>query len=77
MIIKNHLIIMFLPSIVNILNFYFEFINPYWLINNKQQPHQNLLKRYRKQLYQQKIKTRKFFPKKINCLKRPMRQLTR
>ena len=62
MIITTHLIMMFLPSIVNIINYYFEFINPPWLLNRKQQPRQDLLKRYRKQLYRQKIKIRKFFP---------------
>ena len=38
MIITTHLIMMFLPSIVHILNFYFEFINTSWLLNSKQQP---------------------------------------
>ena len=62
MIIKNHMFMIFLTSIVHIINCYFEFINPSWLLNSKQQPFQNLFKRYRKQFYRQKIKTRKFFP---------------
>ena len=48
MIIKTHFIMMFLPSIFNIINCYFEFIKPSWLLNSKRQPCQNLLKRYRK-----------------------------
>ena len=62
MIITNHCIVVFLPSIFHIINLYFEFIKPYWLINSKRQPRWNLLKRYRKKLYRQKIKIRKFFP---------------
>ena len=61
-IITTHLIIIFLPSIFHILNYYFEFINPSWLLNSKQQPHRNLLKRYRKQFYQRNIKIREFLP---------------
>ena len=62
MIITTHFIIMFLPSIVYIINFYFEFIKPSWLLNSKRQPRQNLLKINRNKLYRRKIKTRKFFP---------------
>ena len=40
----------------------FEFINPSQLLNSKQQTCQILFKRYRNQLYRQKIKIRKFFP---------------
>ena len=61
-IITTHLIMMFLPYIFHIINFYFEFINPSWILNRKQQPHQKHFKRYRKQFYQQKIKIRKFLP---------------
>ena len=60
----------FLPYIVHILKLCFEFINPSWLLNRKQQPNQNLLKRYRKQFYQQKIKIRKFFPTKNQLLEK-------
>ena len=63
-IIKTHLIMMLLPSMVHIINWCFESINPSWLLNSKQQPHKNLLKRYRNQFYRQKIKIRKFFPTK-------------
>ena len=38
MIITTHIIMMFLPYIVHILNWYFEFINPSWLLNRKRQP---------------------------------------
>ena len=62
MIITTHLIMIFLPPIVHIINFYFEFINLSWLLNSKRKPRQNLLKRYRKKFYQQKIKIRRFFP---------------
>ena len=62
MIITTHLIMMFLPSIVHIINFYFGFINLSWILNSKQQPRQNLLNIYRKQLYRLKIKIRRFFP---------------
>ena len=62
MIITTHLIMMFLPSIVHIIKFYFEFINTSWLLNSKRHPRQNLLKRYRKKFYRRKIKTRRFFP---------------
>ena len=62
MITTFHLIMIFLTSIFNILNCYFKFINPSQLLNTKQKPLQNLLKRYRKRLYQQKIKIRKFIP---------------
>ena len=62
MIITTHLIMMILPYIVHIINCYFEFINPSWILNRKQQPWRNLLKRYRKQLYWHKIKIRKCFP---------------
>ena len=62
MIIITHLIMIFLTSIVHIQNHCFEFINPHWLLNNKGRSCQNMLKIYRKQLYQQKLKIRKFFP---------------
>ena len=62
MIITIHLVVLFLPSIIHILNWYFEFINPSWLINSKQKPCKTLLKRYRKWLYWQKIWNRKFSP---------------
>ena len=62
MIIIIFLIVLFLPSIVNIINWYFEFINPSCILNSKKQPCQKLLKRYRKRFYQQKIKIRKFIP---------------
>ena len=39
-ITTTYLITMLLTSIVHILNFYFEFINPSWLLNSKQQPRQ-------------------------------------
>ena len=62
MSITTHLIMMFFPSIVHIINWYFEFINPSWLLNSKrQQPRRNLLKIYRKQFYGQK-NIKKFFP---------------
>ena len=70
MIITNHLIIMFLPYIVPIINCYFEFVNPSCQLNSKQQPRQNLLKRYGKQFYQQKIKIRRFFPSKNQLLEK-------
>ena len=56
MIITTHLIMIFLPSIVQIINCYFEFINPSWLINRKPQPRRFFLKRYRKKFYQREIK---------------------
>ena len=62
MIFTTHLIMMFLTSIAHIVNCYFEFINPSWILNSKRQPCQNLLKRYIKKFYRQKIKIRKFFP---------------
>ena len=68
MIITTHLIMMFLPYMVIILHWYFKFMNPSWQLNSKRQPRQNVLKRYRKQFYQQKIKTRKFFPAKNKLL---------
>ena len=57
----DNMIMMFLPFIVHIINCYFEFISPSWLLNSKQQHCQHLLKRYRNQFYQHKIKSRKFF----------------
>ena len=70
MIITTHLVMVFLSFIVHIINCYFKFINQSWTINSKQQPFQNLLKRYRKQLHRQKIKTRKFFPTKNQLLEK-------
>ena len=61
MIITTELITMFLPYIVRIINWYFKLINPYWLLNSKQQTCQILLKRYRKESYRQKLKIRNFF----------------
>ena len=61
MITTTHLIMMFLPSIFHIINCYFKFINPSWLLNRKRQPRRNSLKRYRNQLYRQKIIISKFF----------------
>ena len=62
MIITTHLIMLSLPSIVHIINCYFEFITPSWLLNSKRQPRQNLLKRYKKKFYWRKIVIMKFFP---------------
>ena len=62
MIITICLIRIFLPSIVHILNCYFEFIKPSWLLNSKLKPRQNVLESYRNQFYQQKIKIIKFIP---------------
>ena len=62
MIIRIHLIMLFLPSIVHIVNLYFGFINSPLIFNIKQQPRWNLLKKYRKRLYRKKIKTRNFCP---------------
>ena len=64
MVITINLIMISLPSIVHILNWYFEFINPSWLLNSKQQPRQKLLKRYRNQFYRRKIKKQEVLPKK-------------
>ena len=68
-IITCHLITILLPSILHIINCYLEFIKPSWLLNRKLQPRQNLLKRYRKQFYQQKMKNRKFSPTNNQLLK--------
>ena len=76
MIITIHLIVLFLPSVVHILNCYFGFINSPWLLNSKRQPRQNLLKRYRKLLYQRKIKIGISYQQTINCLIITMKQLT-
>ena len=62
MIIIFQLIMLFLPSIVHILNFYFDFINQSWLLNSKWRPRQILLNRYRKWLYWRKIQIRKLWP---------------
>ena len=62
MIITIHLIMLFLPYIFHIINFYFEFINPSWPLNRKRRPRQKLLKRYIKRFYRQKIKIRRFSP---------------
>ena len=61
MIITTHVIMMLYPSIFHNLNCYFESIKISWLLNSNRQPCQNLLKKYRKQLYRQKIKISKFF----------------
>ena len=53
-IIGIHVIMFLVPSIVLVIICYFGFINPSWIISSKQQPHINLFKRYRKQLYWQK-----------------------
>ena len=77
MIITIHFLVIFLPYIVHIINSYFKFINSPWLLNIKQQPRQNLLKKYRKRLYWKKLKIKKFSPTnnqllektdKANCL---------
>ena len=57
MIVATHLIVLFLPSIVHTLNFYFEFVNFALVFNSKRQPCRNLLKKYIKRLYWQKIKS--------------------
>ena len=64
MIVTTHLIMMSLTSIVHIINCYFEFINPYWLLNSKRKPLHNVLKRYRKQFYRQKNKNQEVLPDK-------------
>ena len=63
-IITTHLIIMLLPYIFHILSWYFESVNPYWLLNSKRQPWQKHLKRYIKQFYQRKNKNQEVLPNK-------------
>ena len=61
-IITIHLIMLLLPSIFHIQNWYFDLIKSPWLLNSKQQPHQFSLKRYRERFYRRRIKIRKFIP---------------
>ena len=75
MIITIHLIMLFLPSIVHLLNLYFEFISSLWLLNTKQQPRKKNLKKYRKRFYQQKIKSESSAQQTISYLKIPTKQL--
>ena len=61
MIIKIYSIMLFLPSIVKILNFYFKFINSPLIFNSKWQPHRIFWK-YRKWFYRWNLKIRSFSP---------------
>ena len=66
--ITIHVIMLCLPYIAHILNWYFKFIKSLLIFNSKQQPRQNLLKKSRKRFYRQKIKIRYFSPTKYHLL---------
>ena len=75
MITTIHLIMMFLPYIFHIINCYFKFINPSWLLNNKQQPFRNFWIDIEMNSINENLKLGSSSQQTITYLKRPMKRL--